>query len=225
MTLGRLAVDLTPKVALVLRNVRKYHCQYYAVKTFGGPSLYFHRRALGKNGRVSSRDRLELIYAVLSSWGMHRMGPGGSKMQPFATFNASVNSVKKSLVALMGKRPSSLSAARWKHLEAVFRGIDVMASGTTLVGNSKVMAHLIPGLVAPIDRQYTLKFLFGNSFVRNGLQKEWLLLRKILEEFFYPVVADLKFSSLAASWIASPKFPWDTSLLKVVDNLVIGSFK
>ena len=57
------------------------------------------------------------------------------------------------------------------------------------------------------------------------MHEEWLLLRKILEEFFYPVVADLKFSSLAASWIASPKFPWDTSLLKVVDNLVIGSFK
>lgn len=30
----------------ILTNRNRYHTVYYDVKTFGGPSLYFHRRAL-----------------------------------------------------------------------------------------------------------------------------------------------------------------------------------
>lgn len=30
-------------------------------------------------------------------------------------------------------------------------GYKIMASGTTIVGNLKVMAHMIPNIIAPID--------------------------------------------------------------------------
>lgn len=55
------------------------------------------------------------------------------------------------------------------------------------VGNSKVIAHALPKLTAPIDREYTLTFLFGDGQIRNDKQAEWTTLRHILQHFFYPV--------------------------------------
>ena len=83
------------------------------------------------------------------------------------------------------------------------------------------MAHLIPNLIPPVDRQYTLNFLFGNGQIAKDLEKEWEMLSRVLEEFFYPIVSSSEFKSHADEWIVRPNdFPWDTSHLKIVDNLV-----
>ncbi len=34
------------QIESILAHFSQFHEKYYAVKTFGGPSLYFHRRAL-----------------------------------------------------------------------------------------------------------------------------------------------------------------------------------
>ena len=100
-----------------------------------------------------------------------------------------------------------------------------MESGTSLVGNSKVMAHLLPNLVPPVDRQYTLQFLFGNGRIKNG-SEEWTMLKKALDHFFYPVFRDPRFQAKAVKWRADKnRSNWDTSDLKIVDNLLIGLLK
>jgi len=101
-----------------------------------------------------------------------------------------------------------------------------MASSASLVGNSKVMAHLLPDLIPPVDREYTLKFLFGNGQFKNGVEVEWKKLVQILEGFFYPAVQFPLFQSKAESWLVqNDRFKWDTSYLKILDNLVIGFSK
>ena len=223
----RLTVDLTPKVHDILQNRDAYHEKYYPVDTFGGgPSLHFHRRALGLEGDVSEPDKLELIYAVLTSWGMDRLGEKGPKMKDFDIFKTSVKLMGDDLDTLRLCSPASMTPQSWSSLQRVFQRIEVMASGTSLVGNSKVMAHLLPNIVSPIDRAYTLKYLFGNDSIQNDLNQEWELMRKILADFFYPIANDTVLQSTAAPWISSQtRYPWDTSILKVVDNLVIGAMK
>ena len=226
MAARRIDRNLAPKVREILQHADAYHQRYYASETFGGPSIHFHRRALGMEEKVSDGERLELIYAVLVSWGMHRMGRGGPKMQEFTTFKESVASIKEPINTLRPVLPGKLSPSDWPMLEKVFKGIKVMDSGTTIVGNSKVMAHLLPNLVAPVDRQYTLKFLFGRKEIQNGLEREWKLMRKIHEQFYYSIANDTGFQRKAQAWmIKDSQFPWDTSILKVIDNLVIGSMR
>jgi hypothetical protein len=226
MAKRRIIADFAPKVAEVLRDADQYHERYYAVKTFGGPSLHFHHRALGLEGSVTPAVRCELIYGVLASWGMHRMGNGGSKMLPFKEFKMSVDATSAQVARARRINPAVMSKADWSVLESIFKSIRVMATGTSIVGNSKVMAHLVPNAVAPVDREYTLKFLFGTGNITNDLHKEWLLFRKIHEEFFYPIANDRKFRNKAEKWVSDQgKRPWDTSVLKVIDNLVIGAMK
>lgn len=52
-------------------NCETYHNDYYEGKKFSGPSLHFHRRALST---TPGEIKTEMVYAVLVSWGMHRMG-------------------------------------------------------------------------------------------------------------------------------------------------------
>jgi hypothetical protein len=209
----------------IVANAAQYHEKYYAVKNFGGPSLYFHLRALEMAGKDYDRC-LEYIYAVLTSWGMHRMGSGGSKMQPFEIFQASMLRLREPIALAKLIRHEAVTEEDWAVLREIFAGIRVMASETRIVGNSKVMAHLLPNIVPPIDREYTLKFLKGNGMIRNGIDHEWPLMRRIIEGFFIPVARDKGFRNQAELWMADQdRYPWDTSLLKVVDNLVIGAMK
>jgi hypothetical protein len=221
----RKSVDYSPQVRLVLDNARMYHDAYYAVPTFGGPSLHFHRRALAAPAEPLTRSALEYVYATLASWGMHRMG-GGAQMLPFEDFEESISALSPWMPRLSTATPASMTDEAWAAFEQVFCGIRVMASKTSLVGNSKVMAHLLPHLVPPIDREYTLVFLRGNKNINNDVRGEWALLRELLEGFFYPVARDPAFAATAASWVADQRrYAWDTSLLKVIDNLVIGAVK
>jgi hypothetical protein len=119
-----------------------------------------------------------------------------------------------------------MSEIKWAVLKEIFCGVQVMASGTSLVGNSKVMHHMLPNVIPPIDREYTLRFLHGNTTIRNDLETEWLIMKEIISRFFIPVASDTTFYSKAEQWMKRNEvYPWDTSVLKVVDNLVIGSKK
>jgi hypothetical protein len=130
------------------------------------------------------------------------------------------------VLRLQGRQALELIQEDWDELGALFLAVQAMASSGSLVGNSKVMAHAIPNLVPPVDREYTLRFLRPGKSVPSTKDEEWSLLRQLLKEFFYPIVGDKRFSEKVAAWMAPTSgYKWDTSPLKVVDNLIIGLFK
>jgi len=154
------------------------------------------------------------------------MGNGGPKMQSFDTFRQSIELLKDKIAEAQNFDFREMNGHKWALLKDIFERINVMASGTTLVGNSKVMHHMLPNVVPPIDRKYTLSYLRGNTNVKNDLDYEWQLMKDIVSDFFIPVGSDREFKSKAGDWIArQDEYPWDTSVLKIVDNLVIGSKK
>jgi hypothetical protein len=217
---------LREKTVDMLVNCEKYHEAYYKAETFRGPSLYFHQRALETHRSPGSLAHLEYVYATLASWGMHRMGKGGSKMQSFDTFRRSIEVLGDRLTEAQTFNFREMNDRKWALLRDIFQSLAVMASGTSIVGNSKVMHHILPNIVPPIDREYTLWYLVGNKSIKNDLDSEWKLMKDIISDFFIPVASNREFELTAIGWIArKDQYPWDTSLLKIVDNLVIGSKK
>lgn len=207
----------------VLTNAGKYHDAYYKAATFHGPSLYFHRRSLDTRDAQITHQHLEYVYATLTSWGMHRMGKGGSKMQSFEVFYQSIEAIRTQIAQAQQFAFEQMSEQQWDVLKLIFQHIRIMATGTSLVGNSKVMHHMMPNIMPPIDREYTLSYLRGNTNITNNLDWEWELMKEIIRDFFIPIASDQGFINKARTWIASPdNYPWDTSVFKVIDNLVIG---
>ncbi len=214
------------KVRNILQYADRYHEAYYKAETFRGPSLYFHHRALETRRPPGSVTHLECVYATLVSWGMHRMGRGGSKMQSFDMFRQSIESLQDNISEAQTFEFRQMNDMKWAVLKEIFQGINIMASGTSLVGNSKVMHHMMPNIVAPVDRKYTLQYLRGNTNIKNDLDHEWQIMKVIILDFFIPVACDKELGRKASRWMANQdEYPWDTSILKVVDNLVIGSGK
>jgi hypothetical protein len=144
-------------------------------------------------------------------------------MRSFDTFQKSIERLQSKIQDAQSFEISEMTQRQWSVLREIFRGIDVMASGTSLVGNSKVMHHMVPNIVPPIDREYTLRYLRGNTNITNDLDFEWNLMKEIISEFFISVVSDKKFKVKSTEWMArSADYPWDTSIMKIVDNLIIG---
>jgi len=113
------------------------HAAYQNARLFSGPSVYFHLRSL-KAAREQDFERFAVsVYAALTSWGMHRMGRGGSKMRDFEEFRSSLRGIWPAAMLLQQRTPSSLSGCDWEKLKTIFRGIKCMRSRTSLVGNSK----------------------------------------------------------------------------------------
>lgn len=215
------------KIVDFLTNADRYHAQCYQKMTFNDPndpSLYFHRKALTSNTENISTSQLEYIYAVLPLWGMHRIGKGGPKMLDFEVFQQSVMRVEQDILTARKANHLNMSESDWTLLEKIFKTLKIMASGTSLVGNSKVMAHLLPNIIPPIDRKYTLKYLCGNADIKNDIGTEWSMMKTIIQNFFIPVARDEAFQKKANAWMANQtQYPWDTSLFKVIDNVIIGA--
>jgi hypothetical protein len=66
---------------------------------FTGPSLYFHLKTIDLRGRMTASEALhstaflESVYATLTAWGVHHMGPRGAKMGEFAAIQASLREI------------------------------------------------------------------------------------------------------------------------------------
>jgi hypothetical protein len=206
----------------VVDNAEKYHDRFYEARKFTGPSLHFHLRALQTRYGDDLDQHLEHIYAALPAWGMHHMGPGGPKMLTLETFRDSVVGLRGDFTSLRGKSLLDLAEADWDRLRSVFMEIKVMSGSSILVGHSKVLAHMIPDIVSPIDRRYTLRFLNGNINVSSDKDDQWRMFRHIHEDFVKPIACDPLFRQIASAWIVDKRFAWDTSIPKVIDNLVIG---
>jgi hypothetical protein len=214
------------KVQKILQDAETYHQAYYKSEIFGKPCLYFHQKSLETRHNPSSVKHLEYVYATLIAWGMNRPGRGGSKMRDFETFFESIKPLNNDILVAQTFDCCNMDDDKWVILEKVFKGIQVMKTKTSLVGNSKVMHHMLPNVIPPIDRKYTLSFLHGNTNIRNDLDYEWQLMKKIITFFFIPVASDKNFHLLAIDWInRTNEFPWDTSELKIIDNIVIGALK
>ena len=119
--------------------------------------------------------------------------------------------------------PGVSSRSSWGELKELFSLIKAMRTTSALVGVSKILAHALPNLVPPVDREHTLTFLRGGGGVPTASKRQWELLRELLEGFFYPMIGDKQFAAKSRAWMsARGRSPWDTSALKVVDNLIIG---
>ena len=209
-----------------MENAAKYHEAYYQADVFSGPSLYFHRKAIAGINSPTSAQTLESIYAVLTSWGMHRLGKGGPKMRDFLPFQESMVYLAGDIAIAKEYNLQDMDEQKWGVLRRIFEEIKIMETPIHLVGNSKVMHHILPNLIPPIDREYTLWYLIGNMTIRNEFEWEWSIMKEFISKFFAPVLWDEGFKMKAMNWLEKQnEYPWDTSAMKIVDNLIIGAKK
>jgi hypothetical protein len=148
-------------------NFAHYLGEFENRSLFGGPSVHFHVRAIERRrthesvrSALADDELLELIYAMLAPWGMHRMGPTGAKLVDFATFCERIRRQRMILEELESFVITDLDDSN-AVADTIWRAVSdarVSASATQVVAGTKTLHHLLPDLIPPVDREYTIRF-------------------------------------------------------------------
>ena len=208
-------------------NFQKLKSEYYRYlpdlvtlqRDFGGPSVYFHQQTLIEcNQSFLSNRHIEMIYATLTSWGMHRMGETKTKMVEFLDFKKSIDSVApvlKELQFLKLEQFASEPTDIFSIVKEICFKLRVSVSNSKIVGNSKALAHIIPNLVPPIDRQYSIRFFVQTLSNFKDIEEEQKFYAYIIKRC-YEFIQIIKDDSRV---VIDKQF--NSSFPKVFDNLLM----
>ena len=193
---------------------------------FTGPAKYFPEEALKSCKEDFLSDRhIEMIYATLTAWGMHRLGETGAEMPDYKCFKCSILGCKEKLEKLRDESIREITEMKEGARETMDTIIDkledlvfneIIASGTDshLVASTKTLAHILPDLVPPMDRRYTARY-FGKSMQNPDQQKKMF---KFVMNALWSVYQDKDVRKKALAYC--DKHPY-VSLPKLFDNAII----
>ncbi|MBI3812436.1 MAG: hypothetical protein HY283_09580 [Nitrospirae bacterium] len=157
-----------------LADPKKYFSDSYnQFVAFGGPCVYFHLECLRAGETFLSERHIEMLYATLTAWGMHRMGDSEktkTKLKDWKRFRASLIDQATPLQKFRCYHMLEMSETEYSdevlRLRPYYEALDLSESDATIVVNSKALHHLFPDFIPPIDRQYTIRFF-------RWAPKEW----------------------------------------------------
>ena len=214
------------RVQLLTSSFTRYVQEFENQKLFTGPSLYFHRKTMAilRSHACSVRKCLEdpafldSLYATLTSWGLHRMGRKGAKLVDLPEMVWSLRRRAHDLAKLEGLRLWELDQPAMERVREclwyVVDDLEVSAARIKIVAGSKALHHLLPNLLPPIDRQYTVRFFLDNKNAIQGREAEAFAV-------MYP-----EFWRIAVECVEEiqslPRADWNTSVTKVIDNAIVG---
>lgn len=215
---------LRDRVEKLCTNFSYYIAKFDESDLFTGPSLYFHFRTLNQLHKHLTfsevfKDNLffEYLYATLTSWGLHRMGPVKAKLVDFETFIRSFQHQENEIEELQNIDLIELSEIDVpdvvEKLWNILNDLKVSVSKTKLVANSKALHHILPHIMPPIDREYTLRF-FCNRKTIQGRDEQ--IFREIYP-WFHVIGSRNKIqirSNIGTGF--------HTSETKVIDNAIVG---
>ena len=159
---------------------------------------------------------------MLAAWGMHRMGPMGAKLSNFeiisSNFARQVDAVKKhetkKLAEVSAEELPAITGTLWN----IISGLKISASQTQIVAGSKALHHIVPDLVPPIDREYTIQFVYG--YKRNTpSQAEFA---RILATFHTVANSLGQHLEDIVRTCRDDRSQMDTSATKLIDNAIVG---
>jgi hypothetical protein len=212
------------RIDAISRELPRFVSVFTAAERFSGPSLHFHKRAIDMRRKlgsapnaVASREFLELVYATLTAWGMHRTGPGNTKLRELDEIAASVGEHMDVLQQLGGLRISTLperqvascSAMTWQ----LVGSLKVSVADARIVANSKLLHHLQPDLIPPMDRTYTFNVFYDRQMPSISEEAAWAEMYAGFHR-----IAKQNGEHLAGLIDSG----WNSSETKILDNAIMG---
>lgn len=214
------------RVEELCNNFESYLFEFDRVDPFTGPSVYFHSRTLERLKTIGLSKALEdtyffeYLYATLTSWGMHRMGPKGAKLVGFTEFVTTMQSQRNRILDLQEFKLTNLDEEALKEITNklwdLLSTLKISSTETQLVACSKALHHLLPNLMPPIDGEHTLRFIYGYKPTYESDE------RKFKKTFPLLWTIGKAKKTIILQWIGKP---FHTSETKVIDNAIVGYVK
>lgn len=212
--------------------------RYNDFKLFDGPSAYFHEKTMNLLEKhqyvidevIKDDDFVEALYATLAIWGLHRVGNRPNTMVSRDGFAQLLDELKSTVVRFkdyhLAELASDLSDTSRDTVDGIagqlwgiIEAVEIAHNKARLVAGTKLLHHLLPTLVPPMDREYTLGFFYGNSNL-NGRESEKNAFRQIFRSYF--VIARFHKEEIEIIRGSKAINHMNTSFTKVLDNAIVG---
>lgn len=194
------------------------------------PGQYLYNLLLEKRKKIDifSDEYLELVYTTLIAWNMNGRG---AKLNDFELFKESIRKNKSKINSLEIYKIESVNEEDKKKIfgfvEELFKNLDLVGKSWTgnkikskIVAFSKTLHFLIPDLIVPIDRRYTLDFFYSNKDVPTDSDnvKNNNKQLKVFKELYE------KFCEMAKIYNLKKYLDnkWNRNIPKIIDNAIIG---
>ena len=223
-------MSLNDNVDGLIQNFSDHIRLFNENNPFSGPSEYFyinkiiHTTKKGDYQSVFTKEFNEWLYATLASWGMHRMGPDnkGAKMNDFKSFNQCILQNKEAILELKDLQISSIDVDEvLKELKPLYLSFwPLMKSNSKLVATSKIMHFLLPHLIPPMDREYTMKFFGQNLPTITSIEDKKNIQREL--DIFTLVFDKMAYISKQVDCTVFINEEFSPTVPKVIDNAIVN---
>lgn len=216
-----------------------------------GPCIHFHVRTINKLKDLLNQydsylhvcnnlEYAELLYATLTAWGMNPIGGRIDRnrlkanevgLQNFCVFQTTLKELD--VVTLDHLKENKLAEVDYSQLEGLKKHVKmiydflaekrVMKSTRAIVGVSKVLHHLLPHLLMPVDTEHILKLL--NKLKDNDYRPPSTNNFDTFEAYWRCIKVSwyiCKEKKLSSASIETEEYPMNTSTPKIIDNALIG---
>jgi hypothetical protein len=188
------------------------------------PGQYLYNLLLEKRKKIDifSDEYLELVYTTLIAWNMNGRG---AKLSEINKFKETIRKNKQIIKDLEKYNLINLKEKELilEKLKTLFFNLDLTETKSKIVTFSKTLHFLLPELIVPIDRKYTLDFFYSNKQIptdknkMKNCEKQF----RIFEELFN------KFIEISEIYNLNKYLDkiWHVTPTKVIDNAIIGYSK
>ena len=196
-------------------------CLKYAKDNYypNDPMSCLYRRIISYKLKDKFSDEfLGLLYVALRAWNMD------SKLEKLKPFPIFVESIKKHQADFEKMRrykienfdevdPGEYEVG--EIFEDLFYDLELVDSKTPIVMISKVLHLMLPDLIVPIDREFTIQFFYGKKNKCSSILKEPFHIFWELETIFSEFVKRNDVSHYIDN-------VWNLNIPKILDNAIIG---
>lgn len=172
---------------------------------------------------IKNRCFIDLIWATLDAWNMNSRSAKLADIEDFkknlidnTEATEAIESLKKYSIEDLSEK-NDKSKGIFVQLKTLFNMLKLTDTDTKLVTFSKTMHFLLPNLIVPIDRKYTLKFFELN--INNAKDEEFDHFTNIESTF------GLFASEVNLDDFVSKNSKWCKYKTKIIDNIIIGYVK
>jgi len=205
-------------------NLEHFVGIFSEAEKFSGPSLYFHLKTLkclrtyrSASEAIFSDELFDWLYATLASWGMHRMGKGNTKLRDIEQIKESVRAQSATIASLQDLsllELTPIAVRRTSHeLWRLLSSLTISIAEAQIVANSKVLHHLLPRLIPPVDRTYTFRFFYNRNML--SIPEEDAFIEMYMR--FHLIAKNNR--DIIEGLVGRG---WNTSETKVIDNAIVG---
>jgi hypothetical protein len=222
--------ELDTRIDDLCGNLSSYNKLAIGAYRLDSPVCHFHIKTIKrlkshKDFKSVFEDEVffDYLYATLVAWNMDSQR---AKLCGFEQFIKTIRNSRQQIVELNKHSLKSLihedaeASGRFaqvvERINTVLSSLRVSGTKSWLVANTKALHHVLPELIPPVDRKYTLKFFFDSTSVKKD--------EKSNNQFFEVLVQYLYIYNLVADEVENmvDENSFNSSSTKVIDNAIIG---